>query len=96
MQDPHHPKVSRRNDGCWVVNCPECQRGAHNASEVPIGIGIALDSEVTADRLVANHTSRQIDNDASEAHQLNREDPAAIQPRTSKVESPPPHQTAWR
>jgi hypothetical protein len=60
MQGPHHPKVSRRNDGCWVVNCPECQRGAHRASEVPIGIGMALASRETAERLVENHTGRQI------------------------------------
>ena len=27
MHNPsHHPQISRRNDGQWVVSCPECQR----------------------------------------------------------------------
>jgi hypothetical protein len=54
MRNPHHPKVSMRNDGAWVVNCPECQR---SGLEVPIGIGLPLDSQLTAERLRENHTS---------------------------------------
>ena len=30
MQSPHHPQVSRRNDGRWVLNCPECQLDDRN------------------------------------------------------------------
>ena len=30
MQSPHHPLVSRRNDGRWVLNCPECQLDSCN------------------------------------------------------------------
>ena len=54
MRDPHHPKVSRRNDGCWVLNCPECMAAA-SVSEIPIGIGLPVDSEETARRLFENH-----------------------------------------
>lgn len=54
MRRPHHPKVSRRNDGHWVVHCPECQQEAHQ-SAVPIGIGLPLQSEETANRLQRNH-----------------------------------------
>ncbi len=47
----HHPKASERNDGSWMVNCPECAQ----ADEVPIGIGMALESQLTAERLIENH-----------------------------------------
>jgi hypothetical protein len=54
MQSPHNPMVSRRNDGQWVLNCPECQRDSRN-SALPIGIGIPLETEDTARRLHENH-----------------------------------------
>jgi hypothetical protein len=52
MRNAHHPKVSRRNDGMWVVNCPDCHT---SRDPVPIGIGMALVSELTAERLRQNH-----------------------------------------
>ena len=53
MRSPHHPEVSKRNDGRLVVHCPECQRDAYQ-SAVPIGIDMALKSEETARRLQEN------------------------------------------
>jgi len=61
MQSPHHPLVSRRNDGRWVLNCPECQLDSCTRP-VPIGIGLAVESEYIATQLQENHvgpTSRQ-------------------------------------
>jgi hypothetical protein len=52
MRSPHHPKVSRRNDGLWVVNCFECLT---SRDPIPIGIGMPLESEETARRLQENH-----------------------------------------
>ena len=54
MQSPHHPQVSRRNDGRWVLNCPECQLDSRNGA-VPIGIGLPVESEYIATRLQENH-----------------------------------------
>jgi hypothetical protein len=54
----HDPKVSQRNDGSWIVNCSECLRSPDD--ERPIGIGIALSSRLTAERLKENHTSRPL------------------------------------
>ncbi len=54
MQMPHHPQVSRRNDGRWVLNCLECQRDARHGS-VPIGIGLPVECEDVAKRLQENH-----------------------------------------
>jgi hypothetical protein len=54
MQMPHHPQVSRRNDGRWVLHCPECQRDSRNGS-VPIGIGLPVECEDVAVRLRENH-----------------------------------------
>jgi hypothetical protein len=54
MQSPHHPQVSRRNDGRWVLNCPECQLDSCN-KDVPIGIGLPVESEYMAMRLQENH-----------------------------------------
>jgi hypothetical protein len=58
MQTLHHPKVSERNDGSWIVNCSEYLRSPDG--EWPIGIGMPLDSRLTADRLKANHMSRPL------------------------------------
>jgi hypothetical protein len=57
MQSPHHPQVSRRNDGRWVLNCPECQLESRNRA-VPIGIGLPVESEDIAMRLQENHVGR--------------------------------------
>ena len=54
MQSPHHPQVSKRNDGRWVLNCPECQLDAGNRA-VPIGMGLPVESEYIAMRLQENH-----------------------------------------
>jgi hypothetical protein len=54
MQNPHHPQVVRRNDGRWVLNCPECQLESTNRT-VPIGIGLPVESEYIAMRLRENH-----------------------------------------
>ena len=54
MQSPHHPLVSRRNDGRWVLNCRECQLDSCNRP-VPIGIGLPVESEYIARRLQENH-----------------------------------------
>ena len=52
MQSPQ-PDGLERNDGQWVLNCPECQRDSRSA--LPIGIGIPLETEDTARRLHENH-----------------------------------------
>jgi hypothetical protein len=54
MQNPHNPQVSRRNDGRWVLNCPECQFDSSKRA-VPIGIGLPAASEYIAMRLQENH-----------------------------------------
>ena len=53
MQSPHHPLVSGRNDGRWVLNCRECQLDSCNRP-VPIGIGLPVESEYIARRLQEN------------------------------------------
>ena len=54
MHNPsHHPQISRRNDGRWVVSCPECQQDRGVA--VPIGIGLPLRSQHVAEMLRENH-----------------------------------------
>ena len=55
MQSPHYPQVSRRNDGRWVLNCPECQLDSRNNKDLPIGIGLPVASEYIATRLQENH-----------------------------------------
>ncbi len=58
MHNPsHHPQIARRNDGQWVVNCPECQRD-HGAA-VPIGIGMPIQSQSIAEMLRDNHVGGQ-------------------------------------
>ncbi len=54
MHNPsHHPQISRRNDGQWVVSCAECQRD--RGAAVPIGIGMPLPSHHVAEMLRDNH-----------------------------------------
>ena len=59
----HHPTI-RAHNGRWVVDCPECQmatrtyRGAAQG-DLPIGIGMPLESRLTAERLSENHAARQ-------------------------------------
>ena len=52
----HHPEVARRNDGRWVVRCPECQGTA--GAVVPVGIGMPLRSQHVAEMLRDNHRGR--------------------------------------
>jgi hypothetical protein len=54
MQPAHQPKVSRRPDGTWVVECAQCR--ADCSSEVPIGIGMPLLERETAELLRENHS----------------------------------------
>ena len=53
MQRGHHPKIARRADGAWVVECPECR--SDTTSSIPLGIGMALTSKETAQLLRDNH-----------------------------------------
>jgi hypothetical protein len=53
MQPAHQPKISRRSDGTWVVECAECR--ADVSSDIPIGIGMPLVTRETAERLQENH-----------------------------------------
>jgi len=53
MQGHHQPKVARRPDGTWVVECAQCR--ADRTSEIPIGIGMPLSTKETAELLRDNH-----------------------------------------
>ncbi len=53
MQRGHHPKVVRRADGAWVVECPECRNDT--TSSIPLGIGMPLAAKETAQLLRHNH-----------------------------------------
>ena len=59
MRDTHNPTIQKHDKGGWVVDCPECRRALASRSdgfgELPIGIGIRLNSELTALRLKQNH-----------------------------------------
>jgi hypothetical protein len=61
MRESHHPTI-RRLDEWWVVECPECQkvaRARYGGREVlPVGIGMPLESRLTAERLKENHARR--------------------------------------
>jgi hypothetical protein len=63
MRNPHHPTISR-HDRSWVVDCPECRSAAqarHDGyGELPIGIGMPLESQLTAERMRDNHGGPQI------------------------------------
>jgi hypothetical protein len=58
MREPHHPTIGR-SDERWIVDCPECRRAAQGRhggfGELPIGIGMPLESRLTAERLRDNH-----------------------------------------
>ena len=49
----HYPRIIHRPDGPWVVECRQC-RDDRSAS-IPIGIGLPLPDQITAERLVENH-----------------------------------------
>ena len=53
VRSPHHPRVIHRPDGPWVVECRQCRDD--RSSSVPIGIGLPLPDQVTAERLAENH-----------------------------------------
>jgi hypothetical protein len=59
VRGTHNPTIQRHNKGGWIVDCPECRRASASSfdgyGELPIGIGIRLDSELTALRLKQNH-----------------------------------------
>ena len=57
---PHNPRISATGDGRWVVVCPECE--SSRQQQLPIGIGMRLESRVTAQRLRENHTGRPFSN----------------------------------
>jgi hypothetical protein len=63
MRNPHHPTISRHDRG-WVVDCPECRSAVRarqdGYAELPIGIGMTLESQLTAERLRDNHAGLQI------------------------------------
>jgi hypothetical protein len=62
MQEPamqnHHPKVAQRPDRTWVVECAQCRNDP--TSTVPIGIGMPLRDQETAERLRDNHAARPV------------------------------------
>jgi len=58
VRAPHHPTVKTMERG-WLVDCAECRRDAREG-QLPIGIGMLLESELTAERLRENHAGRPI------------------------------------
>jgi hypothetical protein len=52
----HHPKVLRRLDGRWEIQCPECQ---WSSESTPFGIGMSLEDEVEARCIWENHAAAQ-------------------------------------
>ncbi len=58
MRAPHHPTIMTMERG-WLVDCPECRRDALGG-QLPIGIGMLLESKLTAERLRENHAGRPI------------------------------------
>jgi len=58
VRSPHHPVVTARADGRWVVTCPECQSGREGTT--PVGIGVPLRSRHVADLVRENHTGRRV------------------------------------
>jgi hypothetical protein len=53
VRSPHHPRIVHRPDGPWVVECRQCRDD--RSSSVPIGIGLPLADQLTAERLAENH-----------------------------------------
>ena len=53
VRSPHHPRIVHRPDGPWVVECRQCREDG--SSSVPIGIGLPLADQLTAERLAENH-----------------------------------------
>jgi hypothetical protein len=53
VRSPHHPRVVHHPDGPWVVECRQCRDD--RSSSVPIGIGLPLADQLTAERLAENH-----------------------------------------
>ena len=89
MRDIHHPTI-KRLDTRWMLDCPECRRALASSfdgfGELPIGIGIPLESELTAQRLKTNHER------ASNRHDRLTAPPELPQPRQSvKVIRTRPH-----
>ena len=62
MRETHHPTI-RQHDEWWVLECRECQKAARarygGREELPIGIGMLLESRLTAERLRDNHAGRR-------------------------------------
>jgi hypothetical protein len=63
VRETHYPTIQRQ-EGTWTVDCPECRTALASRfdgfGELPIGIGIPLDSELTALRLKHNHERRRL------------------------------------
>lgn len=62
MRHTHNPTI-RRYKGGWMVDCPQCRTASASRfdgyGELPIGIGIRLDSELTAERIKQNHQGQR-------------------------------------
>jgi hypothetical protein len=54
----HHPTIKTMERG-RLDDCPECRRDALGG-QLPIGLGMLLESKLTAERLRANHAGRPI------------------------------------
>ena len=47
------PILLQREDGRWVVRCPQCRQSS--AESTPIGIGLAIESHVEAELIMQNN-----------------------------------------
>ena len=56
MRVPHHPRIKAMEKG-WLVECPECRHDAPRGGPLPIGIGMLLESKLTAGRVRKNHAA---------------------------------------
>ena len=49
----HRPILLQREDSRWVVRCPQGRQSS--AEGTPIGIGLAIESQVEAELIMQNH-----------------------------------------
>jgi hypothetical protein len=54
MQSRHQPRVSQRADGSWMVDCIQCRNDP--STDLPVGIGMPLQTRETAELLRDNHS----------------------------------------
>jgi hypothetical protein len=58
VQGPfHHPRLTQRADGKWVVRCPQCE--GNQSESVPLGIAMPLESRQVTELILANHEKRE-------------------------------------